>query len=175
MSILGKRDGYLFVFVMVISSFFLPFKSSFSTTIKERLTEGGASGAFFFYSKDEKLIAKSCSEEEFEVLGFMAPSYADYMLRNKKSYIGKIFGAYRLKIYGNSLHFFVMNNLFFNKDKLTMNEKYDIKGSWVARNAKPPIEGKILTCSYCEQKFVYRKSTKKTRSDMRTYSGSFSA
>jgi 1-phosphatidylinositol-4-phosphate 5-kinase len=68
--------------------------------------------------------------------------------------------VYRLKIYGNCLNFFVMNNLFYNTYGLTMNEKYDIKGSWVARNAKPPIEGMTLTCSYCEQKFVYRKRKK---------------
>jgi hypothetical protein len=56
-----------------------------------------------------------------------------------------------------------MNNLFYNKLGLTLNEKYDIKGSWVARNAKPPIEGKSFTCTYCEQKFVYWKKKKFTR------------
>jgi hypothetical protein len=56
-----------------------------------------------------------------------------------------------------------MNNLFFNKDGLTMNEKYDIKGSWVARNAEPPLEGQSLTCSYCEQKFIYQKRKKTHR------------
>lgn len=83
------------------------------------------------------------------------------MCKNPKSYISKILGAYKLKIYGNALYFFVMNNLFFNKEGLTMNEKYDIKGSWVSRNAEPPIDGQTVTCSYCEQKFVYKKISKK--------------
>ena len=135
--------------------------SEFSTTIKERLTQGGASGAFFFFSKGENFIAKSCTEEEAHTLERNAAKYADYMCKNKKSYISKILGAYKLKIYGNALFFFVMNNLFFNKEGLTMNEKYDIKGSWVSRNAEPPIEGQTVTCSYCEQKFVYRKISKK--------------
>lgn len=135
--------------------------SEFSTTIKERLTQGGASGAFFFFSKGENFIAKSCTEEEAYTLERNAAKYADYMCKNKKSYISKILGAYKLKIYGNALYFFVMNNLFFNKEGLTMNEKYDIKGSWVSRNAEPPIEGQTVTCSYCEQKFVYRKFSKK--------------
>lgn len=132
-------------------------RSSFSTTIKERLTEGGASGAFFFFSKGENFIAKSCTEGEVSVLTNNAQQYADYLIANPGSYISKILGVYQLQIYGNKLNFFVMNNLFYNTVGLTMNEKYDIKGSWVARNAKPPLEGKSLTCSYCEQRFIYRK------------------
>lgn len=42
-----------------------------------------------------------------------------------------------------------------------MNEKYDIKGSWVSRNAEPPIEGQSANCSYCEQKFIYQKQRRK--------------
>ncbi len=71
----------------------------------------------------------------------------------------QIFGAYRLKIYGNSLHFFVMNNIFLNPEGLIMNEKYDIKGSWVARNAETPSNGQSVNCTHCEQKFVYHKKT----------------
>lgn len=145
------------------------FLSAFSTTIKERLTEGGASGAFFFFSKGENFIAKSCTEEEVNTLTTNAIEYANFLVANPDSYISKILGVYRLRIYGNSLNFFVMNNLFYNTLGLTMNEKYDIKGSWVARNAKPPLEGRSLTCSYCEQKFVYRK--KKNFSRLMTKQG----
>lgn len=99
-----------------------------------------------------------------------AKAYADYMVNHPNSYISKIFGVYQLKIYGNYLSFFVMNNLFYNDDALTMNEKYDIKGSWVSRNATPPIEGQSVTCSYCEQKFIYKKKNK-----VRRFSGSRSA
>lgn len=53
-----------------------------------------------------------------------------------------------------------MNNLFYNKEMITMNEKYDIKGSWFARNAKLPVDGQSVTCSFCEQKFIYRKAKK---------------
>lgn len=101
----------------------------FATTIKERLTQGGASGAFFFFSKGEKFIAKSCSGEELDTLRNNAQAYADYMERNPDSCISRIYGAYRLQIYGNALHFFVMNNIFLNAEQLTMNEKYDIKVS----------------------------------------------
>eukprot|EP01035_Chromulina_nebulosa_P021947 gene21947-28415_t len=133
----------------------------FSMTIKERLTEGGASGAFFFFSKDEMFIAKSCTQEELETLKSNAQKYSAYMCANKNSYISRIYGAYRLQIYGNSLCFFVMNNIFLNPQNLSMNEKYDIKGSWVNRNAKPPRNGQTATCTFCEQKFVFWKKRSK--------------
>ena len=59
----------------------------FATTIKERLTQGGASGAFFFFSKGEKFIAKSCSSSELDTLKHNAEAYANYMEVNKDSYI----------------------------------------------------------------------------------------
>lgn len=49
------------------------------------------------------------------------------MEANPDSCISRIYGAYRLQIYGNALHFFVMNNIFLNAEGLAMNEKYDIK------------------------------------------------
>lgn len=57
-----------------------------------------------------------------------------------------------------------MNNLFLNAAGLSMHEKYDIKGSWVARNAEPPSNGQTVTCTHCEQKFVYFKKYKTKRS-----------
>lgn len=157
------RSFLSFPFLLFLSPFPSLLFSAFSTTIKERLTQGGASGAFFFFSKGEKFIAKSCTLEELETLRTNAKAYADYMVAHPNSYISKIFGVYQLKIYGNYLCFFVMNNLFFNEEGVTMNEKYDIKGSWVSRNATPPIEGQSATCSYCEQKFIYKKKVKARR------------
>lgn len=65
-----------------------------------------------------------------------------------------------MHIYGNDLNFFVMNNIFLNPEGLVMNEKYDIKGSWVARNAELPTDGQSATCKHCEQKFVFYKKKK---------------
>ena len=42
--------------------------ASLSETAKERLSEG-ASGAFFFFSKDGKYIVKTTSKQEYEALG----------------------------------------------------------------------------------------------------------
>lgn len=64
--------------------------SYFSTTIKERLTQGGASGAFFFFSKGEKFIAKSCTAEEIESLTGSAARYSEYLTQHKDSFISKV-------------------------------------------------------------------------------------
>ena len=69
----------------------------------------------------------------------------------------QIFGAYKLHMYGISMHFFVMNNILQNPEHVLMNEKYDIKGSWVKRHATPPQDGMQVTCMHCEQKYTYRK------------------
>lgn len=63
---------------------------AFSSTIKERITEGGASGAFFFFSKGETFLAKSCTTEEADVLNDNGKAYADYMEQNKESFISKV-------------------------------------------------------------------------------------
>jgi hypothetical protein len=54
-----------------------------------------------------------------------------------------------------------MNNLFCNEEHLTINEKYDLKGSWVSRNSTPPRDGQIFSCTYCEQSFIFRRKKRR--------------
>lgn len=149
--------------------------SAFSETVKERLLSGGASGAFFFFSKDEMYIAKSCTLTEMITIRENAEQLAEYFEANPLSCIARIYGAYLLHIYGTDLHFYVMQNIFKGKSLLNginsalcaevtpssaptvevINEKYDIKGSWVDRNAQVPSEGQLVTCSNCNQKFEF--------------------
>jgi len=139
------------------------YESSFKTTIKERLTEGGASGAFFFFSMGEKFLAKSCTETEMEMLVENAAKYASFLGANPNSFITRIYGAYKLHIYGTDLYFFVMSNILLTLDDESLNEKYDLKGSWVARNSAPPQAGQRATCCHCNQKFIYHRRTKKSK------------
>lgn len=44
-----------------------------------------------------------------------------------------------------------------------MNEKYDIKGSWVSRNATPPKDGQSVTCTHCEQRYIFVKKKRSNR------------
>lgn len=59
-------------------------------TIKERLTEGGASGAFFFFTKDERFIAKSCTTDEIAHIRRSAVLMAHYLEENPYSFITKV-------------------------------------------------------------------------------------
>ena len=63
---------------------------AFSSTIKERLVEGGASGAFFFFSSGETFIAKSCTSEELQNLRDNAKVYSDYMVEEPGTYITRV-------------------------------------------------------------------------------------
>ena len=56
-----------------------------------------------------------------------------------------------------------MNNILLTLDNEPLNEKYDLKGSWVARNSTPPQAGQRATCSFCNQKFTYQRKSKKSK------------
>lgn len=132
------------------------FIEAFKHTVKERLTEGGASGSFFFYSQGEKFVAKSLRRQDLDnLLGCVVP-YSTHLLNNKNSLITKIYGAYNLQMYGNNLTFVVMSNVLLTKGEL-INERYDIKGSWVNRNAEVPRDGQLVTCRYCNKAYIYRR------------------
>jgi hypothetical protein len=59
-------------------------------TIKERLTEGGASGAFFFFTKDEKFIAKSCTLDEIAHIRRSSLMLSKYFQENPESFITRV-------------------------------------------------------------------------------------
>ena len=48
-----------------------------------------------------------------------------------------------------------------------INEKYDLKGSWVARNAALPRDGQQVPCTYCNQTYVYRRQGKKSATTLK--------
>jgi hypothetical protein len=89
-----------FLFVSVLSLSFVGgcYYRSFEVTLKQRLVQGGLSGAFFFFAKHETLIAKSCSIDELNILRNEAKPYADYLVSNPESYIGKVRIMFRLLI-----------------------------------------------------------------------------
>ncbi len=134
------------------------------------MTQGGASGAFFFYSKDEAFLCKSCTKEEFITIVENAEQFADYYESEsgRESLISKIYGLYMMRIYATDIYFFVMANLFYSEPMLAIHEKYDIKGSTVNRNALPPKEGQSYNCKHCEQRFTYFKSVPKRLKELST-------
>jgi hypothetical protein len=106
------------------------YAASFQKTCKEKFSEG-RSGAFMFYSSDERCIAKTCNKEELFALYRIMPEYSVYMAENPNSLIVRFLGAHCITMYGVELYFVVMLNVF---PTFPLSERYDLKGSWVNRH-----------------------------------------
>ena len=66
-------------------------------------------------------------------------------------------------MYACDLYFIVTNNILKTQNNEVISEKYDLKGSSVYRNMKPPRSGQRLRCKGCGQWFIYS-----SRSHLRT-------
>ena len=124
---------------------------SLRETTKERFSEG-ASGAFLFFSADQKYIIKSMTEEEHHVLMDILPSYHAYLIEHPKSMLTKFVGCHSVALsYTGKVYFCVMRNIFYGAKKI--HETYDLKGSWIDRaGALPSAKSKAFTeCRFCDQ------------------------
>ena len=117
---------------------------SFEATCKETFSEG-RSGAFMFFSADQRCIAKSTPKNELLSLVKLMPAYVAYLLNNPNSLITRFVGAHCITMYGVELHFVVMLNCF---PAQRLSERYDLKGSWVNRHAltKGKSQWECLCC-----------------------------
>jgi 1-phosphatidylinositol-4-phosphate 5-kinase len=97
-----------------------------------KATEGsGASGSFFFFSSDFKLIIKTIKKNERELLVSMLDEMVDHIVNSdNESLIARIYGVFTLttNMY-DPLDFIIMQNtaqLFDRKKRL---HSFDLKGS----------------------------------------------
>jgi hypothetical protein len=65
-------------------------RRSFEKRIQNRVTEGGASNALFFYSQCNRFIAKSCTAQEMMQVRENATALRNYFVENKQTYITKV-------------------------------------------------------------------------------------
>ena len=93
-------------------------------------SEGG--GGFFFFSADRRFLLKSVTQSEKKKLLRMLPDYCEYLKRAPGSLLSRFYGCYSLTMFGQTVHFVVMESLFAGAPPL--HEKYDLKGSWVDRH-----------------------------------------
>ncbi|KAN0012253.1 hypothetical protein ACTFIU_007551 [Dictyostelium citrinum] len=108
----------------------------------------GRSGSFFYKSEDNKYFIKTIPSNEYDTFVKIFPSYYNHTISYPNTLLPRFFGMYRLKgklkfgnnsnvSYYTSTHrdiiFVVMANLFYNKQKLEIREKYDLKGSTIGR------------------------------------------
>lgn len=124
---------------------------SFTRTCHERMQKaGGSSGAFMYYTADYNFIVKSVTQSERAVLLRMLPRYLEHMQEHPKSHLTRFYGCHSIFMYGQSFSFVVMGNVI---GKISMHQFYDIKGSWIDRNAEAIQPGKTMICTYCSEPF----------------------
>ena len=72
----------------------------------------GASGSFFFFSKDKRFIVKTMSQGEKDFfLSKMAIPYFEHLRNNPTSLLARIYGAYTIKISGQcAVHLMLMGH-----------------------------------------------------------------
>lgn len=120
----------------------------------ERLSEG-ASGAFMFFCGGGEFIVKTIRAREATVLHSFLPMYASYIKKNPSSMLCRFLGSYSLELYSQTFYFVVMLNCF--DPSAYINERFDIKGSWVGRSAEPAKKTKKVVCRHCNEYFIPSK------------------
>lgn len=108
------------------------YAAAFETTCRERFSEG-RSGAFLFFSKDQRFIVKTMSETESIALRKSLPDYLVHLSAQPQSLLVRFLGAHSLTMYGVEIFFVVMLNVF---PLMPLSERFDLKGSWVNRHGK---------------------------------------
>ncbi|KAA0159600.1 hypothetical protein FNF28_05804 [Cafeteria roenbergensis] len=120
-------------------------------TKREKFSEG-ASGAFLYFSEDERFIVKTTEATEMESLVGILPSYVQHLERNPNSLLTRFLGCHAIRMYGHTMFFVVINNVITGGGR-RIHERYDLKGSWVNRHHKPVERGKYTACRHCGERF----------------------
>jgi len=108
---------------------------SFLGNLKNQNFSEGKSGSFFCFSPDKRFILKTIDQSEAAVLMEILPAYYYHLQQHPNSLLCRIYGLHSVRIQ-NDVEIFVIiiSNLFNTKKQI--HEKYDIKGSWVARSER---------------------------------------
>jgi len=134
------------------------YAESWRNITKARFNDG-ASGAFFIYSADSRFIAKTTTRAELIALRSRAKAYADYCCHSSgNSRLCRLLGAHTLVLYGRKFSFLVQENLFYATPSFESLRIYDVKGSFVNRHAKQPVNGERVNCKHCNQSYIFQRS-----------------
>ncbi len=109
------------------------YRNSFLATCHERIQSGGSSGAFMFFTSDYLYVVKTVTTHDCTILLRMLPAYINHMRQHPYSHLTRYYGCHSIKMYGQVFNFVVMGNAI---GRVSMHQFYDIKGSWINRNAK---------------------------------------
>lgn len=109
-----------------------------SSEVMERYTEG-ASGSFFYFTADRRYLVKTLSASEAHSMLLLLPGYARHMENNPDALLTKFTGFHAVRLYGSMKYFVVMQSCIHTS--LPIDQRYDLKGSWVNRHARPKVRG----------------------------------
>jgi len=88
---------------------------------------------FFVFSPDRKYVLKTITEGESKLLRKILPEMYTYLSRNEHSLMVRFYGCHAVVTpHGGLIHVAVMSNVFCSPAE-TVDEPYDLKGSWVNR------------------------------------------
>ena len=95
----------------------------------------GASGSFFFFSKDNKFLIKTITREESQLMLSMVEDYVEHIKRG--SLLAKIYGIFTIKSkFFADLDIILMQNTARLRDVKNKMMMFDLKGSLVNRSSK---------------------------------------
>ena len=97
----------------------------------------GASGSFFFFSKDNRFIIKSIKVEEKRVLLNTLDPMIAHLKANSNCLLAKVFGVFtvKTKIYA-TMDFLIMENVTYGLQAKNQSITFDLKGSTYNRRTK---------------------------------------
>ena len=134
----------------------------------------GKSGAFMYFTADRKLLVKTLDPTEFAVLARHAPAYCGYLVANPATKLPRFYGLHSIRMYNSTMYdgtrlgegashmqphssphsslyryIVVMSNVFGAAEPRAageplMDERYDLKGSWVNRTSTEPKNPSVL-------------------------------
>jgi len=122
----------------------IDYANSFITQCKLSFSEG-RSGAFLFFSGDERFVCKTTSKDECKKLKEILPQFIEYLEANPKTLICPFYGCHCITMYGVAIYFTVMQNAFPVESIRNIDERYDLKGSWVNRTGTKKMTRKSMS------------------------------
>lgn len=99
----------------------------------KKLSTSGSSGSSFYVTHDDEFILKTARQKEGNFLLELLPGYFLNLTQNPKTLLPKFFGFYSYSSFNRNVRILVMNNLV--PSNITVNQKYDLKGSTAKRKA----------------------------------------
>lgn len=105
--------------------------------ISERFTEG-RSGSFFYYTTDGRFLVKTLTKSECNHLRRHLPAWLAHFSAFPQSLLTRFCGLHAIRLSPEQrwFYFCVMESVFAGiPASLTIEEKYDLKGSWAGRRA----------------------------------------